>query len=501
MKKVAIILILLLLTLPSTLKASNYKAYSVLDVTYNDILITDGISYFLVDYNYECYSSDFSEGEIIYIDTYFTPGFWDTILVEGLFGSKTCKVSNSNELNLKSYSVEMNTGNEILIKDSYSNYFLLDYNYECYSSDFYKGDVIFIDTLYNPGYGDIILIDDNLMGVKTCEVTSSSKKDLKSYYVEEVMDTENKIIVEDNYGNSYLVEYTFGCSSMWLEEEKYILIDSGFSLSYNDEIYLIDRGQSCKVWDVEELNFNNNIESGFSLYNWDDLLNTQCIGMEDYIYLNGECITKDQSCKDVYGQYSYYDYTDANGNYYCNCMNGYVWNNQLNNEDTECIEYISSTQSIDTTNSVVEREKELFSSKDISLTNRLKGYILLQVESVGEAWYLHPEYAKKYYMKDGATAYQMLREFGLGITNLDLEKIPIEGSNQVGDYNLVNRLKGYILLQVEENGEAWYVNPADGKRYYMKNGEKAYTIMRELSLGITNNDLRKIEVGEISNNN
>jgi hypothetical protein len=79
----------------------------------------------------------------------------------------------------------------------------------------------------------------------------------------------------------------------------------------------------------------------------------------------------------------------------------------------------------------------------------------------------------------------------------DLNKISVEGSKEIGDKNLVERLKGKILLQIQQNGEAWYVNPADGKRYYLKNGDEAYRIMRILSLGITNLDLRKIPVGDI----
>ena len=63
--------------------------------------------------------------------------------------------------------------------------------------------------------------------------------------------------------------------------------------------------------------------------------------------------------------------------------------------------------------------------------------------------------------------------------------------------SLANRLKGRILLQVESRGEAWYVSPVDGKRYYMADGEAAYQIMRFLSLGITNVDIRKIPVGEL----
>ena len=43
----------------------------------------------------------------------------------------------------------------------------------------------------------------------------------------------------------------------------------------------------------------------------------------------------------------------------------------------------------------------------------------------------------------------------------------------------------------------WYVSPVDGKRYYMADGEAAYQIMRFLSLGITNVDIRKIPVGEL----
>ncbi len=135
-------------------------------------------------------------------------------------------------------------------------------------------------------------------------------------------------------------------------------------------------------------------------------------------------------------------------------------------------------------------------SANSTLTKRLNGYILLQVESSGEAWYVNPADGKRYYLKDGATAYQMMRNFGLGITNADLAKIPQE--NEKNKYpTLVNRLKGKILLQVESYGEAWYVDPKTGYRHYMKDGEAAYGLMRYYSLGITNNDLEKIPEGNL----
>lgn len=157
--------------------------------------------------------------------------------------------------------------------------------------------------------------------------------------------------------------------------------------------------------------------------------------------------------------------------------------------------------------------------------------------------------AKRYYIKNGWTAYQMLKQFGLGITNKDLNKIPIglndnfnnidsdsdsdglsdkmenalntniynkdsdndgysdgvevkycynplgKGKTQI-DLKLAERLKGAILLQVESKGEAWYINPKDNKRYYIKDGNDAYQIMKFLSLGITNKDLSQIPEGE-----
>lgn len=56
-----------------------------------------------------------------------------------------------------------------------------------------------------------------------------------------------------------------------------------------------------------------------------------------------------------------------------------------------------------------------------------------------------------------------------------------------------SNLHGRILLQVESKGEAWYVNPKDGKRYYMANGSDAYNVMKSLGVGISNKDLDKIK--------
>lgn len=60
------------------------------------------------------------------------------------------------------------------------------------------------------------------------------------------------------------------------------------------------------------------------------------------------------------------------------------------------------------------------------------------------------------------------------------------------DDNLSSLLSGKILLDVDNHGEAWYVYPGDFHRYYLGTPLDAYGIMRNLSLGISNDDFSKI---------
>lgn len=184
------------------------------------------------------------------------------------------------------------------------------------------------------------------------------------------------------------------------------------------------------------------------------------------------------------------------------------------------------------------------SASAASLANRLKGRILLQVEQSGESWYVNPADEKRYYMGRPADAFNLMRSLGAGITNSNLEKIQIADANLSGadsdndglsdmiedsfgtdknkqdtdgdghndkdeiisgynpngngklnlDINFANSHKGKIFLQVEQNGEAWYVNPEDKKRHYLGRPDDAFNVMRSLGLGITDNDLNEIEL-------
>jgi len=178
------------------------------------------------------------------------------------------------------------------------------------------------------------------------------------------------------------------------------------------------------------------------------------------------------------------------------------------------------------------------------LAGNLSGYILLQVEENGEAWYVNPQDDVRHYLGRPADAFSLMRKFGIGISDEDLNKIPVgfadynlqDDSDQDGlSYNMeislgtnpnlsdsdqdgfndkeevgaghnpngggsllinkdfANKLKGKIFLQVEKNGEAWYVNPSDGKRYFLGGPADAFSVMRLLGLGISNDNLKKIK--------
>jgi len=66
--------------------------------------------------------------------------------------------------------------------------------------------------------------------------------------------------------------------------------------------------------------------------------------------------------------------------------------------------------------------------------------------------------------------------------------------------SLASDLSGMILLQVEENGEAWYVYPENLEKYYLGRPADAFNIMRELGLGIAHETLVPYLAGTFPSN-
>ena len=125
---------------------------------------------------------------------------------------------------------------------------------------------------------------------------------------------------------------------------------------------------------------------------------------------------------------------------------------------------------------------------DTVLANNLKGKLLLAVEDRGRIFYVNPEDSKKYEVTF-ANALNLFEKLSLGISNNDLNKIPLATDNWTSATG--NRLKGKLLLQVEDRGRIWYID-FNGKKHEVT-WTNLMDLFTSLSLGITNNDLDQIE--------
>ncbi len=130
--------------------------------------------------------------------------------------------------------------------------------------------------------------------------------------------------------------------------------------------------------------------------------------------------------------------------------------------------------------------------KSQTVVDNLLGRILISVEENGEAWYLNPVDRRRYFLGRPADAFAIMRQLGLGISDRDLYEIAQNTMPVDGNLDLAKKLAGRIVLQVERNGEAWYINPVDLKRYFLGRPADAFMVMRELGLGITRADLARI---------
>ncbi|MDP2630278.1 MAG: hypothetical protein Q8P56_02625 [Candidatus Uhrbacteria bacterium] len=124
----------------------------------------------------------------------------------------------------------------------------------------------------------------------------------------------------------------------------------------------------------------------------------------------------------------------------------------------------------------------------------LKGRILLQVQSAGEAWYVHPKTGERTLLGRPADAFTAMRKLGLGISNNDLKRLfgmvpNNEKKIMIKDRAMAQKLAGTILLQVERNGEAYYLDPVNLVAYFLGRPSDAFQVMRNRGLGVTNENL------------
>ena len=171
---------------------------------------------------------------------------------------------------------------------------------------------------------------------------------------------------------------------------------------------------------------------------------------------------------------------------------------------------------------------------------RLRGHLLLAVQSQGQVWYVDMENGLRYSLVQPRQFHALLREKGQGVFDADLRRIPVAVDSRLVvidsdndglddrleralgtdpfladtdgdgypdglevrnhfdplgpdrlpiDWDFARRLSGRILLQVEGNGEAWYVHPRNQYRYFLSGHEALLRLTGYLGIGISNFDL------------
>lgn len=157
--------------------------------------------------------------------------------------------------------------------------------------------------------------------------------------------------------------------------------------------------------------------------------------------------------------------------------------------DSKIVEKSSDVSGSSGSSATIEAEvKATQTAETKAVVEKLASKTLLAVEDKGTIWYVAPNQGQRYEIsKDNAI--NVFRNTSLGITNKDLDRIPVAGTSVSGSA-LGNRLVGRFLLQVESRGETWYVSPS-GQRVRVT-PDNIVDVTKQSAIGITNNNLVKI---------
>lgn len=303
-----------------------------------------------------------------------------------------------------------------------------------------------------------------------------------------------------------------------LEEKKQVahILDIDFLYRQREKLLKSSLPEASRAISFidEVLNLNNAFSEAPDLYpdlqgrcmdNAYRVGENSCQCNENYILYNYQCIPYEQACRNWYGSYSIFSEAsslkDGEIKLTCICQPG----SHFNENYTACVLDASV-------------------KPPAWLLANVKGRLLLQVEDRGRIWYVNPVNDLRYEVtKDNILP--LFRSLSLGISNLDLSRLPLAcsslRSNQDSDkdgfddktecensYNIFGsgkkindkmlsaRLKGRLLLQVEDRGRIWYVHPVTLVAYEIRL-DNFMDLFRSLSLGISNANLELLGIGEL----
>jgi hypothetical protein len=180
---------------------------------------------------------------------------------------------------------------------------------------------------------------------------------------------------------------------------------------------------------------------------------------------------------------------------------------------------------------------------DNELAERLQGRFVMRTESRGQLYYLHPNTKSIFYLAEANDFLELIKNEARGISDELLSRIALdlsimEGTDSDNDglpdlweesigtdinlddtdddgfsdfdemqngfsplakdklmnYNtdVSSSLAGFLLLQVENKGQIWYVNPNKNKRLLLANLDDSLPMIEEIALGISEENYQEL---------
>jgi len=127
----------------------------------------------------------------------------------------------------------------------------------------------------------------------------------------------------------------------------------------------------------------------------------------------------------------------------------------------------------------------------LSLQDYVRGRVIVPTQACGLAWYVYPGDNRRYTLGKPSDATRLIQTFGLGVRHQLI----------AGTKTFPAALSGQILLDVDDRGKAYYVNPADSSAHYLGNSTQALDVLRRVSVGVTDADRLLIPLGDPSEAN
>lgn len=88
----------------------------------------------------------------------------------------------------------------------------------------------------------------------------------------------------------------------------------------------------------------------------------------------------------------------------------------------------------------------------LTIAERMSGRILIQVENKGEAWYVYPVDHKRYYLGRPADAFDIMRRLGLGVHTRDVERFRVSVPKNISGKIVIDvddKGKAYYIYPVD----------------------------------------------------